>query len=79
MRPCREEEEPEALRASDILLLAPVWRQEVAGSNVGESITEGAASRRFSSIESRRKRRKWETKYNLTIGKKKGIPEYEKR
>lgn len=59
MRPCREEEEPEALRASDILLLAPVWRQEVAGSNVGESITEGAASRRFSSIETRRKRRKW--------------------
>lgn len=50
------EEEPEALRAPDFLLLAPARRREVAGSDAGESAAEGAASRRFSSIETRRRK-----------------------
>ena len=52
------EEEPEALRVPDFLLLAPARRRDVAGSDAGESAAEGAASRRFSSIETRRRKRK---------------------
>lgn len=50
------EEEPEALRAADLRLLAPARRRDDAGSDAGESAAEGAASRRFSSMEKRRGR-----------------------